>query len=171
MTTVYVTHDQREALTLSDRVAVIDHGRIIQLDEPRQIYDQPANAFVANFIGESTLIPIQYADGRPCYAGVPLRISEQSPARGELLMLRPERLTLFPDSGDNYNLFIGTVRDVVYQGESFITYVTLSDGTEISMRGVSQRETLAAIPPPGREITLGLHADETVLIHDQEPSA
>ena len=47
MTTVYVTHDQREALTMSDRIAVIDHGRIMQLDTPRQIYDRPANRFVA----------------------------------------------------------------------------------------------------------------------------
>jgi putative spermidine/putrescine transport system ATP-binding protein len=57
MTTVYVTHDQREALTMSDRIAVINDGKLMQLDSPRRIYDQPANPFVANFIGESTLLP------------------------------------------------------------------------------------------------------------------
>ncbi len=55
MTTVYVTHDQREALTMSDRIAVINHGRLMQLDTPERIYDRPANRFVADFIGEFRL--------------------------------------------------------------------------------------------------------------------
>jgi putative spermidine/putrescine transport system ATP-binding protein len=59
MTTVYVTHDQREALTMSDRIAVINHGRLMQLDTPREIYDRPANRFVADFLGESTFLPLE----------------------------------------------------------------------------------------------------------------
>ncbi len=64
MTTVYVTHDQREALTMSDRIAVINGGRIMQLDTPRAIYERPANRFVAEFIGESTFLPVTVAQGR-----------------------------------------------------------------------------------------------------------
>ncbi len=169
MTTVYVTHDQREALTMSDRVAVIDHGKLIQLDEPRKIYDQPTNRFVANFIGESTLIPVEYIDGKPCYDGVPLKISNQNAADGNLLMLRPERLTLLDIGGSSdYNCFKGEVGDVVYQGESFVIYVTLTDGTEIAVRSVSQQKFLATTPERGGKITLGLHPDETVLISDQD---
>lgn len=168
MTTVYVTHDQREALTMSDRVAVINHGKLVQLDQPRKIYDQPANPFVANFIGESTLIPVEYIDGKPCYKGVPLKISNQHAAHGDLLMLRPERLIILDsDAAADYNCFQGKVDDVVYQGESFVIYVTLTDETQIAVRSVSQQKFLAAAPELGGKITLGLHADETVLISSQ----
>ena len=172
MTTVYVTHDQREALTMSDRVAVINHGRLVQLDAPRKIYDHPATPFVADFIGESTLLPVEHIDGKPCYGGAPLRIADQpsdrNGARGNLLMLRPERLVLLPDGESAaYNCFRGKVGDVVYQGESFVVYVTLEDGTEVAVRSVSQRRSLAAAPAPGSHITLGLHPDETVLIPDE----
>ena len=176
MTTVYVTHDQREALTMSDRVAVINHGKLVQLDEPRAIYDHPATPFVANFIGESTLLGVEYIDGHPCYAGVPLQIAAQNTEqnknaiRGELLMLRPERLILLPGGASaDYNCFTGKVDDVVYQGESFVVYATLEDGARVAVRSVSQQQSLAAAPEPGSAITLGLHADETVLIPKQSP--
>jgi len=89
MTTVYVTHDQREALTMSDRIAVINEGKLMQLDSPRRIYDQPANPFVANFIGESTLLPVEHSDGHVSYAGPPINISGSESKDGRLLMLRP----------------------------------------------------------------------------------
>ena len=76
MTTVYVTHDQREALTMSDRIAVINHGRIMQLDTPRAIYERPANRFVAEFIGESTFLA-----GRGGGRRVPLRGTSRSQVR------------------------------------------------------------------------------------------
>ena len=169
MTTVYVTHDQREALTMSDRVAVINHGKLVQLDTPRRIYDQPATPFVANFIGESTLLPVKYINRSFCYDGKPLQIAKQNSSRGNLLMLRPERLILLPDGESaDYNCFQGKVNDVVYQGESFVVYLTLGDGTEVAVRSVSQQQSLGAAPKPGSEITLGLHPDETVLIQGQE---
>ncbi|MGR3984974.1 MAG: ABC transporter ATP-binding protein [Gammaproteobacteria bacterium] len=169
MTTVYVTHDQREALTMSDRVAVINHGRLAQLDEPRALYERPATPFVANFIGESTLLPVEKIGGEYCYDGVPLRTAEA--ARGELLMLRPEQLVLLPDGAreaGEYNCFHGTVGEVVYQGESFITYVRLKDGAEVAVRSVSRRNSPAAAPKRGSRITLGLHPSETMLIPARE---
>ena len=167
MTTVYVTHDQREALTMSDRIAVINHGRLVQCDAPRTIYDHPATPFVANFIGESTLVPVEVTDGRAMLNGQVLRLSVDPPGAGCRLMLRPERLTILPE-GDHpeYNAFPGTVEEVVYQGESFVAYVTLRDGTRVSMRGISQRDSLASLPSRGREVLLGLHREETVLIPD-----
>ncbi len=175
MTTVYVTHDQREALTMSDRVAVINNGKLVQLDEPRAIYDRPANSFVANFIGESTLVPVERRDGKACYNGTPLQITDPEMAKGDLLMLRPERLILLDTqarSGNtNYNCFNGTVDETVYQGESFITWVTLNNGAKITVRSISQQQTLAAAPRRGCKITLGLHADETVLIASDKDSA
>ena len=58
------------------------------------------------------------------------------------------------------------MQEVVYQGESFVAYVTLHDGTQVSMRGISQRDSLASLPSRGREVFLGLHREETVLIPD-----
>jgi len=169
MTTVYVTHDQREALTMSDRIAVINDGKLMQLDSPRRIYDQPANPFVANFIGESTLLPVEHSDGHVSYAGTPINISGSESKDGRLLMLRPERLVLLkPGKKADYNIFHGIVKDVVYQGESFLLYVTLMDGANVAVRSVSQRGLLAAVPEVGAQVTLGLHPDETVLIPEDE---
>ncbi len=169
ITTVYVTHDQREALTMSDRIAVINHGKLVQLDTPRALYERPATPFVANFIGESTLLPVRYVDGRAHYGDMALRLADKTPARGAWLMLRPERLILLTAAAadDGYNRFSGTVREVVYQGESFITYVTLDDGAQVTVRSVSQRQFLATAPQPGSPVTLGLHADDTMLIADK----
>jgi len=168
MTTVYVTHDQREALTMSDRVAVINDGKLMQLDSPRQIYDQPASTFVANFIGESTLLPVDHRNGEVSYAGNPIDIKGSESKNGRFLMLRPERLILLSSNNDNtYNTFQGKVKDIVYQGESFLLYVTLIDGTDVAVRSVSQKDLIAAVPEVGSQIVLGLHPDETVLIPDE----
>ena len=67
VTTVYVTHDQREALTMSDRIAVINHGQLQQVDTPEVIYNQPANSFVADFIGESTMLPLKTKENNQLY--------------------------------------------------------------------------------------------------------
>ena len=169
MTTVYVTHDQREALTMSDRVAVINHGRLAQLDEPRALYERPATPFVANFIGESALLPVEESGGEYRYDGEVLRM--ETPSRGELLLLRPEQLVLLPDGAPDageYNRFRGTVGEVVYQGESFITYVRLKGGAEIAVRSVSRRRALAEAPERGSEVLLGLHPSETTLIPGRE---
>ena len=183
MTTVYVTHDQREALTMSDRVAVINHGRLMQLDEPRGIYERPANKFVADFIGESTFLPVEFVDGRPCYDGRPLRgPAPTSDIAAPLLMLRPERLRIVgsgktagsdatgsaANGGEDLNRFPGTVKDLVYQGDTVLMVVALADGTEIGMRGGTSRQELAMLPEPGGAVTLGLHPDDTVLIADGE---
>ena len=67
VTTVYVTHDQREALTMSDRIAVINHGQLQQVDTPEVIYNQPANSFVMDFIGESTMLPLKTEENNQLY--------------------------------------------------------------------------------------------------------
>ncbi|MDJ0611367.1 MAG: ABC transporter ATP-binding protein [Kiloniellales bacterium] len=170
MTTVYVTHDQREALTMSDRIAVINHGRVMQLDEPRRIYEQPANRFVADFIGESTFLPIHINGGHAYYAEQPLKLAEE--LNGEvpsLLMLRPERLHLVQEPvEEDVNAFKGEVRDLVYQGDSFLMVVVLADGTEVGVRGVTRRDSMAAMPAEGGSVTLGLHREDTVLITEGE---
>ncbi|GMG82006.1 ABC transporter ATP-binding protein [Paralimibaculum aggregatum] len=173
MTTVYVTHDQREALTMSDRIAVIDHGRLMQLGAPREIYDRPANRFVADFIGESAFLPVRRKGAEILCAGRPLATESPAPEGEKLLaILRPERLQLLDGSvPPEINAFPATVSELVYQGDSFLMAARLEDGTELTLRDVVRRDTFAELPGPGSAVTLGLHARDTVLIPDDGAGA
>jgi putative spermidine/putrescine transport system ATP-binding protein len=169
MTTVYVTHDQREALTMSDRVAVINRGRIVQLDTPQRLYEQPRSRFVAEFIGESTFLPVEVSgDGVFC-AGERLKLPDAAVPTGRcLLMLRPERLQILngvvrPD----INVLRGVVHDAVYQGDSFLLRAVLADGSLVGMRGISTRGAMTSLPKPGEAVALGLGAEDTILIADE----
>ena len=166
MTTICVTHDQREALTMSDRVAVINHGRVQQLDAPRTIYEHPANRFVAEFLGESAFLPVEQSGGAFRLAGQPLRLADPpSPGGPWLLMIRPERLRIVVDVvDDSLNLLRGRLRDVIYQGESVLLEVELPDGTLVPVRGSSARGAMASVPEPGAPITLGLAPEDTFLV-------
>ncbi|WP_374440937.1 ABC transporter ATP-binding protein [Stella sp.] len=166
MTTVYVTHDQREALTMSDRIAVIHGGGIMQLDTPRHIYEQPANRFVAEFIGESSFLPVARSAAGFAHAGRPLRTESTPPAaERHLLMVRPERLRLVTGEGPgDDNRFAATVEDVVYQGDSVLVQAVLADGTRIAVRTAPGA---AAIPAKGSAVTLGLSPADTVVIADR----
>lgn len=164
MTTVYVTHDQREALTMSDRIAVVNHGKIMQLATPRQLYDFPANRFVADFIGDSTFLPVDRRGNQITCAGMALKYAGDVPPAGPLLlMIRPERLRLGAASG-TANVFQATVSNVVYQGDSYLMYARLSDGTEISLRGGIRGDIVAHLPSVGDPVALSLEAADTVLI-------
>jgi putative spermidine/putrescine transport system ATP-binding protein len=171
MTTVYVTHDQREALTMSDRVAVISGGRIMQLDTPRSLYEQPANRFVAEFIGESAFLPIETIDGACFCQGELLKLPGGSPPAGpSLLMLRPERLQVLSGTAPNHlNVLRGMVQHVIYQGDSFLLQAKLAAGAEVGVRGVSTSSAMAALPKPGEQVTLGLRPEDTILLADERP--
>ena len=168
MTTVYVTHDQREALTMSDRIAVINHGRVMQLYTPRRIYDRPANRFVADFVGESTFVKVARDGADAVAAGRLLNVASALPDAGSLqLMIRPERLTVMgTERPHDVNLFTGQVRDIVYQGDSALAYITLSDGTDVVMRASTRSGTAFDRIAAGGSVVLGLHRDDTVLIPD-----
>jgi putative spermidine/putrescine transport system ATP-binding protein len=171
MTTVCVTHDQREALTMSDRVAVIDHGRIRQLDTPRAIYERPANRFVAEFVGESAFLPVEQSGGKFRFAGEPLKLAQPpGPGGPWLLMLRPERLHIVTGTPNaETNLLQGRVLALVYQGESVLLQVELADGTRVPMRGSSAHGAMASVPHPGEPITLGLAPEDTFLLPNETP--
>ncbi|MFN3260733.1 MAG: ABC transporter ATP-binding protein [Pikeienuella sp.] len=168
MTTVYVTHDQREALTMSDRIAVVNHGRIMQLATPQALYDRPANRFVADFIGDSAFLPVTRSGDQVLLHGAPLKIGGSIPASGSLLlMIRPERVRLAgEETGEDVNRFEATVSEVVYQGDSYLLYARLSDGSEIGLRGPIREGTVAGLPKPGAQATLALAPEDAILIED-----
>jgi ABC-type Fe3+/spermidine/putrescine transport system ATPase subunit len=114
VTFVYVTHDQEEALAMSDRVAVMNAGRVEQLGTPREIYDSPASPFVADFIGETNFI-------------------EQG---GKMIAVRPERVQLMRgrDGGPNGNGFAGEVVTTMVIGPAVQCLVRGDDGQEVLVR-------------------------------------
>jgi len=169
MTTVYVTHDQREALTMSDRIAVISGGRIMQLDAPRAIYERPANRFVAEFIGESAFVPVTVGGGSVVCGGRALRMAAPPPAAGSRwLMLRPELLQLVrADARSDLNLLDATLVAVVYQGDSALVQARLADGTLVGVRSGVDIGHLQR----GDAVTLGLDPRHTCLLPDEAAAA
>jgi putative spermidine/putrescine transport system ATP-binding protein len=124
ITFVFVTHDQEEALSLSDRVAVFNRGRIEQIGAPREVYERPATAFVAGFVGTSNLLPAHVSQA---LLGVPA-----------LHTVRPERITLLGEGDDAPagTVFApATVREVVYAGATTRVVADLDAGGELVALG------------------------------------
>ena len=127
ITTIYVTHDQEEALTMSDRIAVMHRGRIEQVAAPRALYEAPATAFVAGFIGNINLLSGRAAGSNTVACGTTtLAATGAVPAGAPVAVaLRPERIRLDP-TGTTDTVLAMTVVHVVYQGET-VRYILKSD--------------------------------------------
>ena len=133
ITTIFVTHDQAEALGLSDRIAVMHRGRIEQLGAPREIYEHPATRFVADFVGASTVLRGRaVAADRVAVAGSTLVVTSVRPlAVGTEveLAIRPERVRLSTGPGDN--VLEARIEGLVYQGAQTEVTARLSDGQRV----------------------------------------
>jgi ABC-type Fe3+/spermidine/putrescine transport system ATPase subunit len=129
-----VTHDQDEALTMSDRVAVMNGGRINQLGTPQELYEAPDTAFVANFLGAANLVPVtarRDGDGVHCELGnFSLRSDDAGAVAGEsVAMIRPEYVKLEPQGTTGENRVPGMVEEVVYLGFHQDVRVRLANGS------------------------------------------
>jgi iron(III) transport system ATP-binding protein len=127
---VLVTHDQAEALSLADQVAVMRHGRLVQLAAPETVYRSPSDAGVAGFVGEAVLLPASVCDGyATCELGsLVVRGAADGPAR---ILLRPEQLVL-SDGGTGVE---ARVRDVSYFGhDASVRLELVPGGTEVLAR-------------------------------------
>ena len=166
-TIIYVTHDQREALTMSDRVAILKDGRLVQIDRPERLHDHPINSFVASFIGEASLLPVRRIDGCSVALGPAiLRSARAIPDRDALMLaVHSEKLLIDDGTADrSRNRLTGTVTDIVYQGESLRIFLTLPDGTALSLRQPSHHEAYRRIPPLGGGLTVTLHPEDTIIV-------
>jgi spermidine/putrescine ABC transporter ATP-binding subunit len=159
LTALFVTHDQEEALVMSDRIAVMEQGRIAQLGSPEEIYRSPASRFVAGFIGESNLYRARpIGDGVVELEGglrIPLPPRLIGSGHGDLgLMLRPERVrSLGP--GDTADIaFDGAIEEVVYLGET-IKYRIKSDDGQISVLARWPLHEVGRILSPGHRVRVG----------------
>jgi spermidine/putrescine transport system ATP-binding protein len=141
ITFVYVTHDQEEALTMSDRIVLMRQGRIAQIGAPRDLYDRPASRYVADFIGETNLLPgvvAESGDGMVVLraGGTSLRALSDAPlAPGAeaWLAVRPEAIELTDSAGtpEGWNRVAGTVREAVYAGSVLRVHVALDSGQRL----------------------------------------
>ncbi|MHB1613381.1 MAG: ABC transporter ATP-binding protein [Actinomycetes bacterium] len=179
ITFVYVTHDQGEALTMSDRIAVMNLGRVEQLGAPREIYEHPATTFVAGFIGTSNIIRANVervvgghavmATGPDEQVLVPTRFPV-SPSEPVAFTVRPEKITLstVPGDGDAARLR-GRVREIVYLGTSTNYLVTTSNGAEVAvfLQNSGSAEDAAAV---GQEVWLSWRPVHSLMLADS-PSA
>ena len=179
LTTIYVTHDQEEALALSTRIAVMNGGRVIQEGTSRQIYEQPANEFVAAFVGKSNLfsgkvlqaqhrfIEVQTDDNLVIRAA-PSALTQQ-PQRGDRLLLsvRPEAIELRTNGGTSQgaNHLTGHVMASAYQG-SFVEYeIQLAERTLKTYAVNPKGKTLFQ---PGQEVGVTFNVDNVVIVRDDK---
>ena len=139
VTSIFVTHDQEEALEVADRVVVMDKGRIEQAGTPQQVYDHPRTAFVHEFIGESIVVPVQIEDGEVRFAGRSIGIDPQgSPNGAATLFARPFDISVLPTSGEN--TLTGVVKRVHGIGPARRVEIALgSEGSETIVEIVALR--------------------------------
>jgi spermidine/putrescine transport system ATP-binding protein len=168
LTFVHVTHDQEEAMTMADSIAVMNAGHIEQLGSPTDLYDNPSTVFVANFLGQSNLVraAVTGVDGDNLLLNVHGNrvVVPRARSRAEgtevLLGVRPEKLHLTPLSGDataTANTFTGTVVDTSFIGVSTQYVVRTAWGQEVT--AFAQNDGKSALVPPGDEVVLSWHAE------------
>ena len=138
VTTIMVTHDQEEALTMADRIVVMNAGRIEQIGSPLEIYNHPASAFVADFVGTMNLIDARSLGGRTVSAcGLTLRVERALDAFGVgdsvTLCLRPEDVTLVADGAQAENGYPGRVQSLEFLGSSYLGTLQVPPDGEASI--------------------------------------
>jgi len=150
ITTVFVTHDQAEALAMSDRIAVMDHGRLVEVADPQALCDAPKHRFTAEFLGARTVIKGARAGGLFALPdGARCAVGPDMPENAELIVLRAARLRVSRALGAGRFLARGIVRDVAYLGDFHDIEI---DAAGASIRVI--RPSSEAIPAPGEECFL-----------------
>jgi iron(III) transport system ATP-binding protein len=166
ITTVYVTHDQKEALSMADRIAIMRSGNIVQLGTPGQLYQRPTDRFVAEFLGETNIldgvvrstgnvVEVETAFGR--LQSMNLSGCNVTDGANVLVSLRHECVRL---TTSGTNPMTGTVKDTVYLGE--IAQLELASGTHaLSLSILNPRDTLPAI---GSEVRCSIDPQDVILL-------
>ena len=176
ITFVYVTHDQEEALTMSDRIAVMNVGNVEQIGTPREIYDHPASVFVAGFIGQANLWPARVAEKNAGsttveVAGRKLDVTSDTSGLGVgeagTFMVRPERVYIDADAAhpDRWTVD-ATVTELVFQGPVVRYEARLDDGSTVVAHVPARRDGL---PIPGDRVQASWSDDACVLLPGSPP--
>jgi spermidine/putrescine transport system ATP-binding protein len=184
ITFIFVTHDQEEAMTISDRIAVMNKGRIEQLGRPEEVYERPATLFVAEFLGASNLLDGTYRGAQDgwglveLWSGASVRIPAGADRRaGDRLQIgvRPEKIEIFPGGAApaaGRNTVGATLRTAVFAGVSFQYFFDTKEGREMS--AFDRNASGAAVARPGEAVRLAWAPEHTFVIpveDSEEPEA
>ena len=172
LTTIYVTHDQKEALSMADRIAVLRDGRIEQIGTPIDLYNRPINRFVAEFVGETNFIEGQVTgqkDGSWIVQSAAGAIRGTTPLEhvvagaSATISVRPEAVTIGGNgtAADGMNRIEGTLVDTVYLGEFAQYEVQIAGGIVVK---VLQQNPRTEPPPPGKKVTLEFNPADAIVL-------
>ena len=180
ITFVYVTHDQEEALTMSDRIAVMSRGLVLQLGTPREIYDAPENRFVASFIGESNFLEGKVEASGDEMVDVRLwndQVFSLPPSRVKVsngqqvtLAVRPEKLRLSSNGHKNQSSDLelsGTVSEAVYAGDSTQYVVALHNGEALKINVTNAGRYTAGEYQPGQRVNIRCAAEDLRVVSSE----
>lgn len=170
ITVIYVTHDQEEALNISDRIAVMNAGRIEQIDSPREIYEYPKNLFVADFIGESNIIEGNLLRSEGVVATVAiwnclevraLNLNEKVPNTSVRVLIRPERIKLLSSDVMTDNRYHGTVVEAGFVGQLLRYKIAVGNKDTIFVKEHNRGQ---AIQMPGEKIWIGWNHEDALIV-------
>jgi spermidine/putrescine transport system ATP-binding protein len=184
ITFIYVTHDQEEAMTMSDRIAVMNRGHYEQLGDPEELYERPATRFVAGFLGVSNLLPGTIAGRDGDYVVVKLtddvtiRVPNAAVSGSGIVDagVRPEKIRMYGADGEvpaGMNVLAGTVRDASYIGVSTQYIVQTGHGDRIAVYEQNVERTVhGSLYRPGEAVRLAWSPDHTFVVPaEREPAA
>jgi putative spermidine/putrescine transport system ATP-binding protein len=168
ITTLFVTHDQEEALAIADRVGVMREGHLEQLAPPTEVYSRPATSFVAEFVGLSNRLSGEVRGGEVTVRGCKLPLVDQGLPDGQVVALvRPEAVTLASHDAPEPGPLAGTVIAVTFLGATSRISVDLGDATVLAQLPTSEATTLTA----GSRVMLAIRPDPVLVSADAEPAA
>jgi putative spermidine/putrescine transport system ATP-binding protein len=165
-TIVYVTHDQEEALALSDRIGVLNHGQLVELATPRELYENPSTSFVATFFGGANLLPVSdFENGDEGTTALTrwgkITVPHYNGTNAPKLAVQPRYVGLQPS--DSPSLAVPVVVDeVIYRGYGYQITGLTDDG--IVIHGIADAPTI--LPPPGAKLTLHIEVSGVRLVED-----
>jgi len=167
ITTLFVTHDQEEALAIADRVGVMRDGRLEQLAPPTEVYSRPATSFVAEFVGLSNRLPGEVRDGEVHVRGITLPLVERDVPGGQVVALvRPEAVSLASDAAAESGPLTGAVIAVTFLGATSRVTVDLGDTTVLAQLPTSDAAALSA----GSRVTLAIRRDPVLVSAVSDPA-
>lgn len=166
-TFVFVTHDQSEALALSSRVAIFNHGKLQQIAPPREIYERPANRFVAEFLGTVNILPLtgvkpDSSGASGVFEGQTLRMAASLGPPGDCLALRPEYMVLHASPPEVGNAIRAALVDLTYLGAETLLSLKTPGGVALTLS--QPTATLPVNLTPGAQLWVGWSADRGIFL-------
>jgi iron(III) transport system ATP-binding protein len=170
VTTMFVTHEQIEALTMSDRIAVMNDGRIVQEGTPAEIYKSPADPFVADFVGKTNLLPGRVRESRPCGERFQSRIespigdllcwsdSEAAVNDRVIVAVRPENIALTSGISPDHNIFAGKPSEMTFLGNALECVV------QVGSQPIRVQFHPGQVPPIGDELRFGIKIEDCQML-------